>query len=88
VTGLVVRRPPPARVEARIGRRWCVCPACGRKLGEVVSGRLVIRYGGLTIAALGVREPALLTCPRCLIESELRPDAVGGEENGRWTANA
>lgn len=60
----------PARIETTQGRRWWKCPACGRTLGEVTSGKLIIKIDGRFIK-LPIVAGVSQVCPRCGGESEL-----------------
>lgn len=63
----------PARVVAVDGRRWWRCPGCGKTLGELREGRVVVKVGDRRLSL-----PAMVgldqTCPACLVVSELVDD--------------
>jgi hypothetical protein len=65
--------PVRARIEVRDGRTFWRCPACGRTLGEVAEGMLVIKVQDRRIVVpIGPSEQA---CP-CGLRSGLHADML------------
>lgn len=63
----------PARIVERFGRRYWVCPNCGRTLAEMMAGRVIIKVHNRVI---GFPAHAAMdqTCPRCGTVSVLDDD--------------
>lgn len=53
----------PAKVVVADGRRWWHCPACGKRLGEIVSDRVVVKIGEREFR-MAVQSQPDQTCPR------------------------
>lgn len=71
---LMASRPQTARIVTTNGRRWWRCPECGRTMGEVDGGIVVVKSGDrvlvLTIGA-GVSQ----RCPNLSCGAWSRMDA-------------
>lgn len=63
-------KPHAARVETSHGRRFAKCAVCGRTLGELTAGKLIVKAGD-RIIRLPLVGGTVIECPRCCGESEL-----------------
>ena len=64
-----------AGVEQKGAHRVWRCPRCSRTLGEVYSGRVVIKAGDRYIT-FPVSAPVSQTCPKCSEVSSLIQEAA------------
>jgi hypothetical protein len=64
----------PATITTEAGHTWWMCPACGKRLAELVGDRVVIR-SGREQWSFPVRNQPETVCPRCLATSVLPEEA-------------
>ncbi len=53
-----------SRIETRGGQRSWLCGNCGRKLGEIIGDRVVIRIGARELR-MPIQKTPEQDCPRC-----------------------
>lgn len=67
-----------AMLSTEGGHTWWLCPACRKRLAELVGDRVVIR-SGKEAWAFPVRNEPEVTCPRCLATSVLDTSTLPAE---------